>query len=151
MLNKSAHVLASSSFCNKRLLLASAAGNAFGASTRVVNVPVLQHHNSISISAAAQTSFIGTTRAFSTHATVGSAHQQEHITSSSPVSFGEYHQRTQYCGEVNQESLIGKSIKINGWVENIRVINQHECVFLTIRDVSGVVQVILKNKECMLC
>jgi len=63
-------------------------------------------------------------------------------------TFGEYHQRTHYSGEVNNDSLLGRCVKLNGWVENIRVLNQNECVFLTMRDVSGVVQVIIKQKEC---
>src|SRR3989338_3429575 len=48
---------------------------------------------------------------------------------SSAVAFGEYHQRSQYCGEVSSDELVGKQVKLNGWVENIRIINQNECVF----------------------
>ena len=64
------------------------------------------------------------------------------------IAFGESYQRNQYCGEVVDDELVGKQVKLNGWVENIRIINQNECVFVTVRDVSGVVQVMLKKKEC---
>ncbi|EFC42509.1 tentative aspartyl-tRNA synthetase [Naegleria gruberi] len=63
------------------------------------------------------------------------------------IAFGESYQRNQYCGEVVGDELVGKQVKLNGWVENIRIINQNECVFVTVRDVSGVVQVMLKKKE----
>ena len=61
--------------------------------------------------------------------------------------------RTHYCGEL-RESDIGKSVRVAGWVENIR--DHGGVMFLDIRDHYGVVQVVVHddklleglNKEC---
>ncbi len=61
--------------------------------------------------------------------------------------------RTHYCGEL-RESNIGQSVRVAGWVENIR--DHGGVMFLDIRDHYGVVQVVVHddrllegiNKEC---
>ena len=61
--------------------------------------------------------------------------------------------RTHYCGEL-RESDIGQSVRVAGWVENIR--DHGGVMFLDIRDHYGVVQVVVHddkllegiNKEC---
>ena len=61
--------------------------------------------------------------------------------------------RTHYCGEL-RETDIGKSVRVAGWVENIR--DHGGVMFLDIRDHYGVVQVVVHddrllegiNKEC---
>ncbi len=61
--------------------------------------------------------------------------------------------RTHYCGDL-RESDIGKSVRVAGWVENIR--DHGGVMFLDIRDHYGVVQVVVNddnmltnvNKEC---
>lgn len=61
--------------------------------------------------------------------------------------------RTHYCGDL-RESDIGKSVKVAGWVENIR--DHGGVMFLDIRDHYGVVQAVVNddnmlanvNKEC---
>ena len=61
--------------------------------------------------------------------------------------------RTHYCGEIREDD-IGKSVRVAGWVENIR--DHGGVMFLDIRDHYGVVQVVVHdeklleniNKEC---
>ncbi|KAL9658543.1 hypothetical protein ABK040_006082 [Willaertia magna] len=71
--------------------------------------------------------------------------KEESTTTSTATTFSEEYQRSYYCGEISNDELLNKSVKLNGWIENIRIVG-NDCVFLTIRDVSGVVQVILKEK-----
>lgn len=52
--------------------------------------------------------------------------------------------RTLHCGEVNT-SHIGKELKLAGWVERIR--NLGNLVFITLRDETGVVQLISEEIE----
>ena len=49
-----------------------------------------------------------------------------------------------YCGEVNS-SYIGKNIKLAGWVNSIR--NLGNLVFITLRDETGIVQLISEDVE----
>ncbi len=51
-----------------------------------------------------------------------------------------------YCGEVNS-SYIGKSIKLAGWVNSIR--NLGNLVFVTLRDETGIVQIISENNDIL--
>ena len=51
--------------------------------------------------------------------------------------------RTEYCGEVNK-SLEGKEVKLAGWIDTIR--NLGSLVFITLRDETGIVQLI--SNEC---
>ena len=50
--------------------------------------------------------------------------------------------RNRYCGEITKED-VGQEIKIAGWVNSIR--NLGSLVFLTIRDETGIVQVISED------
>ena len=50
--------------------------------------------------------------------------------------------RSHYCGEVSKED-IGKKIKVAGWINSIR--NLGSLVFVTLRDESGIVQVISED------
>jgi len=52
--------------------------------------------------------------------------------------------RNIYCGDVNLESE-GKEIKLAGWVDTIR--NLGSLVFITLRDETGIVQLISNNRE----
>lgn len=52
--------------------------------------------------------------------------------------------RTLYCGEVNT-SHIGKELRLAGWVERIR--NLGNLVFITLRDETGIVQLISEEIE----
>ena len=52
--------------------------------------------------------------------------------------------RTIYCGEVTKEN-IGEEIKVAGWVEQIR--NLGSLVFLTLRDETGLIQLISEEKQ----
>ena len=56
--------------------------------------------------------------------------------------FMENDYRSCYCGDVT-ESLIGKNIKVSGWVENIR--DHGGITFLDVRDHYGNVQVVLND------
>ncbi|MGA2141133.1 MAG: aspartate--tRNA ligase [Brevinematales bacterium] len=49
-------------------------------------------------------------------------------------------QRTQYCGEVNSDKLVGKRVVINGWVQNYR--DHGDLTFLDVRDRSGIIQLV---------
>ena len=49
-----------------------------------------------------------------------------------------------YCGEVDS-SYIGKEIKLAGWVNSIR--NLGNLIFVTLRDETGIVQLISENTE----
>ena len=49
-----------------------------------------------------------------------------------------------YCGEVDS-SYIGKEIKLAGWVNSVR--NLGNLVFITLRDETGIVQLITKSSE----
>ena len=49
-----------------------------------------------------------------------------------------------YCGEVNS-SYIGKNIRLAGWVNSIR--NLGNLVFITLRDETGIVQLISEDVE----
>ena len=52
--------------------------------------------------------------------------------------------RNKYCGEITIEDT-GKTVRIGGWINSIR--NLGSLVFLTVRDESGVVQVISEDSE----
>ena len=52
--------------------------------------------------------------------------------------------RNKYCGEITIEDA-GKTVRIGGWINSIR--NLGSLVFLTVRDESGVVQVISEDSE----
>jgi len=49
-----------------------------------------------------------------------------------------------YCGEVDS-SYIGKEIKLAGWVNSVR--NLGNLVFITLRDETGIVQLITESSE----
>ncbi len=51
-----------------------------------------------------------------------------------------------YCGEVNS-SYIGKNIRLAGWVNSIR--NLGNLVFVTLRDETGIVQIISEDGESL--
>ncbi len=53
-------------------------------------------------------------------------------------------QRTIYCGEVKDDSLAGKRITINGWVQNYR--DHGDLTFLDVRDRTGIVQLVFDPK-----
>lgn len=55
--------------------------------------------------------------------------------------------RNKYCGEITIEDA-GKTVRIGGWINSIR--NLGSLVFLTVRDESGVVQVISEESEKLL-
>lgn len=55
--------------------------------------------------------------------------------------------RTHYTSELD-DSLIGKSVRIAGWVEDLRELGS--IVFLTIRDISGGAQVVAKPEQILL-
>ena len=50
--------------------------------------------------------------------------------------------RNRYCGEVSKED-IDKQIKVAGWINSIR--NLGSIVFITLRDESGIVQIISED------
>ena len=50
--------------------------------------------------------------------------------------------RNRYCGEITKED-VGKTIRIAGWINSIR--NLGSLCFLTIRDETGLVQVISED------
>lgn len=52
--------------------------------------------------------------------------------------------RNKYCGEITIED-VGKTVRIGGWINSIR--NLGSLVFLTVRDESGIVQVISEESE----
>lgn len=52
--------------------------------------------------------------------------------------------RNKYCGEIAIEDA-GKTVRIGGWINSIR--NLGSLVFLTVRDESGIVQVISEESE----
>ncbi len=52
--------------------------------------------------------------------------------------------RNKYCGEITLEDA-GKTVRIGGWINSIR--NLGSLVFLTVRDESGIVQVISEDSE----
>lgn len=52
--------------------------------------------------------------------------------------------RNKYCGEITIEDA-GKTVRIGGWINSIR--NLGSLVFLTVRDESGIVQVISEERE----
>ena len=52
--------------------------------------------------------------------------------------------RNKYCGEITIEDA-GKTVRIGGWINSIR--NLGSLVFLTVRDESGIVQVISEESE----
>lgn len=52
--------------------------------------------------------------------------------------------RNHYCGEITKEN-VGQEIKIAGWINSIR--NLGSLAFLTIRDETGIVQVISEDIE----
>ena len=54
--------------------------------------------------------------------------------------------RTHNCGEL-RESDIGKSVRVAGWVENIR--DHGGVMFLDIRDQYGVVQVVVHDDNLL--
>ena len=55
--------------------------------------------------------------------------------------------RNKYCGEITIDDA-GKTVRIGGWINSIR--NLGSLVFLTVRDESGVVQVISEESEKLL-
>ena len=55
--------------------------------------------------------------------------------------------RNKYCGEITIEDA-GKTVRIGGWINSIR--NLGSLVFLTVRDESGIVQVISEESEKLL-
>lgn len=57
-------------------------------------------------------------------------------------SYNKY--RNKYCGEITIEDA-GKTVRIGGWINSIR--NLGSLVFLTVRDESGIVQVISEESE----
>ena len=54
-------------------------------------------------------------------------------------------QRTHYCGEVT-EALAGQRLTLNGWVQRTR--NLGGVIFVWLRDVSGIVQVVFSPERC---
>ena len=54
-------------------------------------------------------------------------------------------QRTHYCGEVT-EALAGQQLTLNGWVQRTR--NLGGVIFVWLRDVSGIVQVVFSPERC---
>ena len=52
--------------------------------------------------------------------------------------------RTHYCGEL-RESDIGKSVRVAGWIENIR--DHGGVMFLDVRDHYGIVQVVVHDEK----
>ncbi len=55
--------------------------------------------------------------------------------------------RTHYTSELN-DSLVGKSVRIAGWIEDLRELGS--IVFLTVRDVSGAAQVVATPEQILL-
>lgn len=52
--------------------------------------------------------------------------------------------RTIYCGEVNN-AYVGETLKLAGWVNNVR--NLGNLIFITLRDETGIVQLITEEVE----
>ena len=52
--------------------------------------------------------------------------------------------RNIYCGEVSKKN-VGKEVRIAGWIESIR--NLGGLLFITVRDETGVVQIISNNPD----
>lgn len=52
--------------------------------------------------------------------------------------------RNVYCGEVTKE-YVGKEVRVAGWIDTIR--NLGSLVFITLRDETGIVQLISNNVE----
>ena len=52
--------------------------------------------------------------------------------------------RNVYCGKVTKE-YVGKEVRVAGWIDNIR--NLGSLVFITLRDETGIVQLISNNVE----
>ncbi len=52
--------------------------------------------------------------------------------------------RNRYCGEITKED-IGKEVKVAGWINSIR--NLGSIVFMTLRDETGIVQIVSQNTE----
>ena len=52
--------------------------------------------------------------------------------------------RNVYCGEVTKE-YEGKEVRLAGWIETVR--NLGGLVFITLRDETGIVQLISNNVE----
>jgi len=48
--------------------------------------------------------------------------------------------RTHYCGEIKDDSLVGKEVVINGWVQNYR--DHGDLTFLDLRDRTGILQLV---------
>jgi aspartyl-tRNA synthetase len=53
--------------------------------------------------------------------------------------------RTHFCKELKRE-LIGKRVKVNGWVQDVR--NLGSLLFITLKDVSGFAQAVFNKLEC---
>jgi aspartyl-tRNA synthetase len=49
-------------------------------------------------------------------------------------------QRTHYCGDINQDSLVGMRVVVNGWAQNNR--DHGGLTFLDVRDRTGIIQLV---------